>query len=83
MSQDKKEMLVRQGSGSNAEQMKVGLQLFNDQNGQLMDIEPLGRFFNSEYWKISSYLSTVIPTFFLSIFVSIVEYAQNDVKFIL
>lgn len=57
--------------------------MFNEQNGQMMEIEPLGRFFNSEYWKISSYMSTIIPTFFLSIFVSIVEYANNEVKIIL
>jgi hypothetical protein len=57
--------------------MKVGFEkVAADQNdGHLMDIEPLGRFFNSEYWKISSYLSTMIPSLFLSIFVSIVEYA--------
>ena len=84
LSQEKRELGIRdRASGSKIENIKVGLSVFNDQNGQIIDFEPLGRFFNSEYWKISSYLSTIIPTFFLSIFVSIVEYAQNDVKFLL
>jgi hypothetical protein len=48
-----------------------------------LEIEPIGRFFNSEYWKISSYLSTVIPSYFLSIFVSIVEYAQEEIKILI
>ncbi len=47
------------------------------------EYEPIGRFFNSEYWKISSYLSTVIPSYFLSIFVSIVEYAQEEIKILI
>jgi len=32
-------------------------------------------FVNSEYWKASSYLSTIMSSFFLSTLVSIVEYA--------
>ena len=45
--------------------------------------DPMGRFFNSEYWKISSYLSTVIPTYFLSVFVSIIDHAQEDIKLLI
>ena len=37
--------------------------------------DSLGRYFNSEYWKISSYMSTVMPTFFLSVFVQIIDFA--------
>ena len=40
----------------------------------------LGRFFNSEYWKISRYLSTVLPASLLTIFVAIIEYDEEDVK---
>jgi len=36
------------------------------------------RFFNSECWKISPYLSTVVPAFFLSTLVSIVEFDETD-----
>lgn len=63
--------------------LKPGFESLVEQYNQIDDVDPLGRFFNSEYWKISSYLSTVIPTLFLSIFVSIVEYSENDVKFLL
>lgn len=41
------------------------------------------RFFGSEHWKISSYLSTLIPTFFLSILTGIVDYAKDDVTYML
>lgn len=44
--------------------------------------EPV-RFFGSEYWKISSYMSTIVPTFFLSNLVAIVELSQSDVTFLL
>jgi len=44
--------------------------------------EPV-RFFGSEYWKISSYMSTIVPTFFLSSLVSIVEHSQSDVTYLL
>ena len=40
----------------------------------------LGRFFNSEYWKVSQYLSTIIPASFLTLLVSIIEYDEEDVK---
>jgi hypothetical protein len=40
----------------------------------------LGRFFNSEYWKISPYMSTVIPAFFLSSLVSIIEYDEREIS---
>lgn len=36
--------------------------------------EPV-RFFGSEYWKFSSYISTIIPSFFLSTLVGIVEHS--------
>ena len=40
----------------------------------------LGRFFNSEYWKMSPYLSTIIPAFLLSSLVSIIEYDENEIR---
>jgi len=40
----------------------------------------LGRFFNSEYWKVSPYMSSMIPVFFLSMLVSIVELDEHDIK---
>lgn len=40
-------------------------------------------FMNSEYWKASSYLNTVMSCFFLSTLVSIVEYAQADITTLL
>ena len=48
-----------------------------------MEIEPIGRFFNSEYWKISNYYSTIIPSYFLSIFVGIVELAESDMTYLI
>ena len=39
----------------------------------------LGRFFNSEYWKVSPYLSTILPSFLLSAFVSIIEYDEKEI----
>jgi hypothetical protein len=44
--------------------------------------EPV-RFFGSEYWKVSSYVSTIVPTFFLSTLVSIVEFSQADITYLL
>lgn len=38
---------------------------------------------NSEYWKASAYLNTVMSCFFLSTLVSIVEYAQTDITTLL
>jgi hypothetical protein len=49
----------------------------------ILEQEPSARFFGSEYWKISSYISTIIPAFFMSVLVSIVEYAMVDVTFLL
>lgn len=40
----------------------------------------LGRFFNSENWKVSSYLSTQMASFFLNTMVAIVEFAESDIK---
>ena len=36
-------------------------------------------FVNSEYWKTSSYMSTIMSSYFLSTLVSIVEFAQSDI----
>lgn len=44
--------------------------------------EPV-RFFGSEYWKFSNYVSTVVPAFFLSTLVGIVEHSQGDVTYLL
>jgi len=47
---------------------------FNNSKDDLLEaVEVPDRFFGSENWKMSSYLSTIIPTFFLSTLVSIVE----------
>lgn len=40
-------------------------------------------FMNSENWKASAYLNTVMSCFFLSTLVSIVEYAQTDITTLL
>ena len=39
----------------------------------------LGRFFNSEYWKTSTYLSTIVPAFLLSALVSIIEFDEKEI----
>lgn len=44
-----------------------------------IDIPHRLQFVNSEYWKCSSYMSSVMSTFFLSTLVSIVEFAQPDI----
>ena len=38
----------------------------------------LGRFFNSENWKVSSHMSTMIPAFVLSQIVALIDF--NEVK---
>jgi hypothetical protein len=43
------------------------------------DAESKMIFINSEYWKASSYMSTIMSSFFLGTLVSIVEYAQRDI----
>lgn len=53
------------------------------QMDQLFESEPSVRFFGSELWKISGYLSTIIPTFFLSFLTGIVDYAKEDVTYML
>lgn len=40
-------------------------------------------FMNQEYWKTSSYMNTIMSSFFLSTLVSIVEYAQADITTLL
>ena len=56
---------------------------FNIHIDDLVESESSVRFFGSEYWKISSYLSTIIPSFFLSNLVAIVEYNQADTTYLL
>lgn len=41
------------------------------------------KFLNGEYWRASSYMNTVMSSFFLSTLVSIVEYAQTDITTLL
>ena len=41
------------------------------------------KFFGQEYWKISSYISTIMPTFFLSVLVGLVEYSPDDFSFVM
>jgi hypothetical protein len=50
---------------------------------QLIESEPSVRFYGSEHWKISGYQSTVIPAFFLSILTALVDYAKEDVTYML
>ena len=56
---------------------------FNINIDDFVEQESSLRFFGSEYWKISSYLSTIIPSFFLSNLVAIVEFNQVDVTYLL
>lgn len=49
----------------------------------LLESEPQVRFFGSENWKLSSYMSTVLPGFFLAILTALVDYAKEDVTFML
>ena len=49
------------------------------ENVALDDAESKLIFVNSEYWKASSYMSTIMSSFFLGTLVSIVEYAQPDI----
>jgi len=43
----------------------------------------LNRFSNSEYWKASSYLSTVMPVIFFSGLVALVAYDDSKVKYLM
>jgi hypothetical protein len=43
-------------------------------NSSDYEIEGPVRFFGSEQWKISTYISTIFPSFFLQSLVSIVDY---------
>jgi hypothetical protein len=49
----------------------------------LLESEPSVRFFGSEYWKISGYLSTVMPSMFLSLLTAVVDFAKEDVTYML
>ena len=40
-------------------------------------------FLNSEYWRQSAYMNSVMSSFFLSTLVSIVEFAQADITTLL
>lgn len=54
-----------------------------EQIDQLLESEPSVRFFGSEHWKISSYMSTILPTFFLSALASVVDFAKEDVSYMI
>jgi hypothetical protein len=43
----------------------------------------LRRFSNSEYWKISPYLSTILPVVFFSAMVSLVSFEMDDIKILM
>jgi len=49
----------------------------------LLESEPVVRFYGSEHWKVSSYLSTLLPGFFLSMFLGIVDQAKGEISQIL
>jgi hypothetical protein len=49
----------------------------------LLESEPVVRFYGSEHWKISGYMSTLLPSFFLSMLTSLVDFAKDDVSFLL
>ena len=55
----------------------------NEQVDSLIESEPSVRFFGSEHWKLSGYLSSVLPTFFLAVLTSLVDYAKEDVTYML
>ena len=55
----------------------------NEQVDQLIDSEPSVRFFGSEHWKISNYLSTMIPAFFLTMLTAVVDYMKDDVTYMI
>jgi hypothetical protein len=43
----------------------------------------LRRFANSEYWKISSYQSTILPIAFFSCLVCLVSMEEGDISFLM
>lgn len=43
----------------------------------------LNRFSNSEYWKASSYISSIMPVIFFSCLVGIVVHDDSKVKFLM
>ena len=45
----------------------------------LIQSEPIVRFYGSEHWKISSYLSTLLPSFFLSVLTGVCDHAKVQV----
>ena len=58
------------------------LEITNEIDG-LIESEPVVRFYGSEHWKISGYMSTLLPDFFLSMFSGLVDMAREDVSMIL
>lgn len=85
---------MREGKRNKFEDLKVSTRdgaRFNAINSDISSFRPLTeeedfseflpeiRFFNSDYWKISNYLSTVLPTFFFSLCISIVDYQKDDI----
>ena len=67
--------------------MKVSQYINANQNfNEGEDILPedeLGRFYQSEVWKVSQYVSTTIPACMLTVLVSIVEFAEGDVTLLI
>ncbi len=57
-------------------------QQINLEMDALLDSEPVVRFYGSEHWKVSSYLSTLLPAFFLSMLTALVDHAKEDVSYI-
>lgn len=46
----------------------------------IMEVEPETKFFGSEQWKISNYLSTVLPAFMLSFLLGAIDNEQNEIN---
>ena len=55
------------------------MQEINNEIETLLESEPVVRFFGSEHWKISGYISTLLPSFFLSILAGLVDQAKEEV----
>lgn len=67
---------LRRKSGDAPRQRAEGADLVNESSAYQLNRMA---FVNSEYWKASSYMSSIMSSFFLSTLVSIVEYAQPDI----
>lgn len=49
----------------------------------LIESEPVVRFYGSEHWKVSGFMSTLLPGYFLSMLSGLVDFAKDDVSLIL